>query len=188
MLTTLASAVPLAATIVPTLGEGWHPMLVNSITVLFIVVCVFMVLTVLIQKPQGGGLAGAFGAGASSGQTAFGTKTGDALTVFTVAVFCIFLVLSIVLNLGLKIGPGPRGAQAESDPTKVIEPAPKEGPAPQLAPLPGAPEPGATTIPTTTPPDIAPPPATEPTPAPQTPAPQSPAPQPAPAGDPAPKR
>lgn len=187
MLTTLASTLTaFAPSPVVTMGEGWHPLLVNSITVLFIVICVFMVLTVLIQKPQGGGLAGAFGGGASSGQTAFGTKTGDALTVFTVAVFCIFLVLSIVLNLGLRIGPGPRDAQAESDPTKVSQPATNEGapsdgapsePAPsdsaprELAPLPGAP--------------TAPP--AQPAPSDTAPAPTSPAPQP-PASDPAPKR
>ncbi|MDP1662923.1 MAG: preprotein translocase subunit SecG, partial [Phycisphaerales bacterium] len=42
----------------------------------FAAVCVLLVLAILIQKPQGGGLSGAFGAGSSgSGQTAFGTKT-----------------------------------------------------------------------------------------------------------------
>jgi protein translocase SecG subunit len=85
-----------------TLG-AWNPTVVGIIMVLFIVVCVFMVLTILIQKPQGGGLGAAFGGGsASSGQTAFGTKTGDALTVFTVLVFVAFLVFAVLLNLGMK--------------------------------------------------------------------------------------
>jgi protein translocase SecG subunit len=73
-----------------------------SLMGLFLVVCVIMVLTVLIQRPQGGGLAGAFGSGAGSGQTAFGTKTGDALTWMTVGVFVIFLLIAIVLNAGVK--------------------------------------------------------------------------------------
>ncbi len=72
------------------------------LTVGFIFVCALLVLTVLIQKPQGGGLAGAFGGGAGSGQTAFGTKTGDALTVLTIIVFAVFLAFAIVLNLGVK--------------------------------------------------------------------------------------
>ena len=55
-------------------------------------------LTVLIQRPQGGGLSGAFGSGAGSGQTAFGARTGDALTVATIAMFVLYLVAAIGLN------------------------------------------------------------------------------------------
>lgn len=76
----------------------WPAWVTGLLIFLFIAVCVVMVLTVLIQKPQGGGLASAFGGGVSSGQTAFGTKTGDALTVFTIAVFVLYLLLAMVLN------------------------------------------------------------------------------------------
>jgi len=70
--------------------------------VLFVVVSIMMILVVLIQKPQGGGLSGAFGASADgAGQTAFGAKTGDVLTVVTVAIFLVFLVVSIALNLSI---------------------------------------------------------------------------------------
>src|SRR3954462_11753940 len=63
----------------------------------FIVVCLFMILIVLIQKGRGGGLASAFGG--AGGNTAFGSKTGDVLTWTTSVVFGVFLVLAITLNL-----------------------------------------------------------------------------------------
>jgi len=61
----------------------------------FLIVCVIMMLVVLIQRPQGGGLSGAFGAGGSgAGQTAFGTKTGDALTYATIGMFLLYLAFA----------------------------------------------------------------------------------------------
>src|ERR1044071_575367 len=64
---------------------------------LFIVVCVFLILLVLIQKGRGGGLTSAFGGAGAN--TAFGSKTGDVLTWATSVVFAIFLVLAASLNL-----------------------------------------------------------------------------------------
>jgi preprotein translocase subunit SecG len=64
---------------------------------LFITVCIFMILIVLIQKGRGGGLASAFGG--AGGNTAFGSKTGDVLTWATSVVFGVFLVLAVALNL-----------------------------------------------------------------------------------------
>jgi preprotein translocase subunit SecG len=65
--------------------------------VLFILVCLFLILLVLIQKGRGGGLASAFGG--AGGNTAFGSKTGDVLTWTTSVVFGVFLVLAVSLNL-----------------------------------------------------------------------------------------
>src|SRR4051794_8088541 len=65
--------------------------------VLFMTVCLFMILLVLIQKGRGGGLASAFGGG--GGNTAFGTKTGDVLTWATSIVFGVFLLLGVAMNL-----------------------------------------------------------------------------------------
>src|SRR4051794_26513283 len=65
--------------------------------ILFIIVCIFLILLVLIQKGRGGGLASAFGG--MGGNTAFGSKTGDVLTWATSIVFGIFIVLAITLNL-----------------------------------------------------------------------------------------
>lgn len=155
-----------------TLG-AWNPTVVGIIMVLFIVVCVFMVLTILIQKPQGGGLGAAFGGGsASSGQTAFGTKTGDALTVFTVLVFVAFLVFAVLLNLGMKPdkaaaapaaqGTGGNTTAPATTPTETPGPAGGEAPtAPTAAPATSEPAPGAT--PATTPAST-PAPAPEPAP------------------------
>ena len=65
--------------------------------VLFIIVCLFLILLILIQKGRGGGLASAFGG--AGGNTAFGSKTGDVLTWATSIVFGVFIVLAVVLNL-----------------------------------------------------------------------------------------
>ncbi len=74
------------------------PMWAISLSVVFyVLISVILVLAVLIQRPQGGGLSTAFGAGAGSGQTAFGTKIGDALTIFTIVVFTLFIGASIGL-------------------------------------------------------------------------------------------
>jgi preprotein translocase subunit SecG len=72
------------------------PLLYISL-ILFILVCIFLILLVLIQKGRGGGLASAFGG--MGGNTAFGSKTGDVLTWATSVVFGIFIVLAIALNL-----------------------------------------------------------------------------------------
>jgi preprotein translocase subunit SecG len=64
---------------------------------LFIFICLFLVLLVLIQKGRGGGLSSAFGG--AGGSTAFGSKTGDVLTWTTSVVFLIFLILAVSLNL-----------------------------------------------------------------------------------------
>lgn len=72
---------------------------VASGIVVFLAICVTLILIVLIQRPQGGGLGGAFGGGAAgSGQTAFGARTGDVLTWATIAIFLIFLTLGALLN------------------------------------------------------------------------------------------
>ena len=67
--------------------------------VLFLAICVVLILVVLIQRPQGGGLGGAFGGGAAgSGQSAFGARTGDVLTWITIALFLLFLTIGALLN------------------------------------------------------------------------------------------
>lgn len=74
------------------------PVVSNLLMLLFIAVAVIMVLIILIQRPTGGGLSGAFGASSGgSGQTAFGAKTGDALTMMTIGTFVVFILTSILL-------------------------------------------------------------------------------------------
>ena len=81
---TLAAAAP---------PSGW----VWALAIGFAVVCAIMMLVVLIQKPKGGGLSGAFGGGAGGGNTqAFiGGRVGDFLTWTTVICFLLFLGLAM---------------------------------------------------------------------------------------------
>src|SRR3712207_5343991 len=72
--------------------------LLYTLITLFIVVCTFLILVVLIQKGRGGGLASAFGGG-GGGNTAFGAKTGDVLTWVTSVIFGVFLLLAVLLNI-----------------------------------------------------------------------------------------
>jgi len=128
--------------------------------IMFLLVSVFMTLVILIQKPKGGGLSGAFGGAGGGAQTAFGSKTGDVLTWFTTACFVLFLVLGVVLTLyiepqtaGSKTGVGPatpvapQGAGTfDPDSGELGEPGGPQAPAPEApAEAPGAtPAPGAT--------------------------------------------
>ncbi len=69
------------------------------VTVVFIIVSGALVLIILVQRPQGGGLAGAFGgAGGSGTDTVFGGRVGDALTWATVIAFSLYLLLAIGLT------------------------------------------------------------------------------------------
>ncbi len=73
-----------------------------TLTIIFIVVAVAMILIILVQRPAGGGLAGAFGgAGGGGTEGVFGGRVGDALTVMTVVAFTIYLVLALVLNANI---------------------------------------------------------------------------------------
>ena len=70
------------------------------LTAIFIIVSVALILIIFVQRPAGGGLAGAFGgAGGGGTESVFGGRVGDALTVMTVIGFCIYLGLAITLNL-----------------------------------------------------------------------------------------
>ncbi len=145
------------------LGFVWPSWLVAVITVLFLAICIVMVLTVLIQKPQGGGLASAFGGGASAGQTAFGTKTGDALTVFTITVFVLYLIGAVILNYAARpqlappsdpalIAPGePSTPPVDTGRGVEVVPAPADGATPPVNPPESAPSESGSSSPTTTP-------------------------------------
>ena len=76
--------------------------LVFILGMLFILTCIFMMLVILIQKPKGGGLSGAFGGAGGSAQAAFGAKTGDLLTTITIGCFIAFLGLAIGLVYAIR--------------------------------------------------------------------------------------
>lgn len=69
-------------------------------TIIFIVASVILVLIILAQRPQGGGLASAFGGSGGGGtDTAFGGRTGDVLTYATIGAFVGYLLIAVFLNI-----------------------------------------------------------------------------------------
>ncbi len=72
---------------------------------LFAAVAVVLMGVILLQRGKGVGLAGAFGG--TGGGTAFGAKTGDILTWFTIILAAVLLTFTVVLNyVFVPIGPG----------------------------------------------------------------------------------
>ena len=68
--------------------------ILNSLLVLL---SLFLICLVLIQRGKGGGLAGAFGG--VGGSSAFGTKAGDVFTRVTIIVAAVWFSLTLVLNI-----------------------------------------------------------------------------------------
>jgi preprotein translocase subunit SecG len=98
------------------------------LTIALIVISVAMILIILVQRPQGGGLASAFGgAGGGGTDTVFGGRVGDALTVMTVVAFILFLGLAVALNLVeskvVPVTPEPNTPAVVSTDTPVEPPA-----------------------------------------------------------------
>ncbi len=110
--------------------------LLYSMAVLLMIVCVFLILLILIQKGRGGGLASAFGG--AGGNTAFGSKTGDVLTWATSIVFGIFLVLAVVTNLTANSVNTQRAAVPGATPATA--PATNEPLGSELPPMPTTPQ------------------------------------------------
>ena len=66
--------------------------LATILQVLLLLVSLFLVIVILLQRGRGGGLAGAFGG--MGGQSAFGTKAGDVFTRITVVIAIIWVLLA----------------------------------------------------------------------------------------------
>ncbi len=99
--------------------------LVNVLAVAFLLVSLFMMLVILIQKPRGGGLSGAFGGGGGSAQSAFGSKTGDWLTGFTVALFVCFILLAMGMQWAIHnsdLKPKPAAVTPVDEPAGALPP------------------------------------------------------------------
>jgi preprotein translocase subunit SecG len=76
------------------LAAWYHPIL----AVAFAFIAILLILIILLQRGRGSGLAGAFGGAGAAATSAFGAKTGDALTWITVGMAVLFLLFAIVLN------------------------------------------------------------------------------------------
>jgi preprotein translocase subunit SecG len=66
--------------------------------ILYVLVCIFLILVVLLQQGKGADLAGAFGGGGS--QASFGPRTGtNIMHRLTTVSFVLFVVLSLSLAI-----------------------------------------------------------------------------------------
>ena len=70
---------------------------------------VFLILLVLVQRGRGGGLSGAFGG--LGGQSAFGTKAGDTFTRITIVAATVWILVCIAAAKFLGDQPGKLGAE-----------------------------------------------------------------------------
>ena len=71
--------------------------LTGLLNTLVIVISLFLICVVLIQRGKGGGLAGAFGG--MGGSSAFGTKAGDVFTRVTIVVAVIWIFMNMTLDV-----------------------------------------------------------------------------------------
>ena len=71
---------------------SWLPSILNT---LILILGVFLILLVLIQRGKGGGLAGAFGG--AGGSSAFGSRAGDRFTRITIYVALCWIVLTMLM-------------------------------------------------------------------------------------------
>jgi preprotein translocase subunit SecG len=69
----------------------WVPGVLN---VVILLLGIFLILLVLIQRGKGGGLSGAFGG--VGGSSAFGSRAGDLFTRITIVVAAIWIVITMV--------------------------------------------------------------------------------------------
>jgi preprotein translocase subunit SecG len=70
---------------------SWLPVPLNFI---LLILGLFLILLVLIQRGKGGGLIGALGG--TGGSSPFGSRAGDQFTRLTIYVACIWLVLVMI--------------------------------------------------------------------------------------------
>src|ERR1700730_10125014 len=93
---------------------------------LLLLVGVFLMFVVLLQRGRGGGLAGAFGG--MGGQSAFGTKAGDVFTRITIGVASAWILLCAGSVLALHFSTNTRSSadifkvEKGGDATKKAQP------------------------------------------------------------------
>jgi preprotein translocase subunit SecG len=115
-------------------------MIFYLILVLYVLVCGFLIITILLQQGKGGDIANAFGGGSS--QAVFGARSGATLlTRATTVLAALFIVGALALTIYGTRGPGSVVGGIEG-------PAPTPAPPANATPAPAAtptPPPGNTT-------------------------------------------
>ncbi len=111
-------------------------MLYIGLIVIYVIICFFLILVVLLQQGKGADIAGAFGGGGS--QTAFGARGATTfLHKLTTGAFVGFIVLSVILSI---MEARPKKSVIQTLPA-AAEKAPAPAPAPAGVPAPAAPAP-----------------------------------------------
>lgn len=77
--------------------------MVTLLTFVYVVVCVSLIISVLLQSSKGEGLAGAFGGGGLSGAVFGGRGAANFLSRATTVLAIMFMVLAVMLSF---LGPG----------------------------------------------------------------------------------
>lgn len=101
----------------------------------YVVVCVLLIITILLQQGKGGDIANAFGGGSS--QAVFGARSGATLLTRATAVLAaLFVVGAITLTIWGQQGPGSVVGGIDGPAPAAATPAPAPT-APSAAPAPG---------------------------------------------------
>ena len=104
-----------------------------ALVVLYVFICFFLILVVLLQQGKGADIAGAFGGGGT--QTAFGARGATTLLhKLTVGSFLVFILTTLLIGLDATRRSGGtlmEGAETEqSAPAAPAQPAPAKPAAP----------------------------------------------------------
>jgi preprotein translocase subunit SecG len=94
-----------------------------------LIIGVFLILIVLVQRGRGGGLTGALGG--MGGQSAFGAKAGDLFTRITMVTAAVWILFSMISIKMLQV-PDPLGTNVSSG-TNLLSPEVPEGENPDNA-------------------------------------------------------
>jgi len=112
---------------------------------IYVVICFFLILVVLLQQGKGADIAGAFGGGSS--QTAFGARGATTfLHKVTTGAFVAFVAISMILSImeaRPKASVIPKSLPASAAPKAAAPAAPAPGSAPASQPAAGQPAPAA---------------------------------------------
>jgi preprotein translocase subunit SecG len=91
---------------------------------LMLIISVFLILLVLVQRGRGGGLTGALGG--MGGQSAFGTKAGDVFTRITM-VTAVVWILVCMLTIKVLQDDGPLGNETTTTSIESTAPLDDKG-------------------------------------------------------------
>src|SRR6184192_3175766 len=119
-------------------------LLINLLSVFFVLVALLMVLVILMQRPKSEGLGAAFGGGVT--ENIFGAQTTNVLVKFTTWLAGIFFALTF----GLSVLYAHRGTGGESAFRKELmkqQAAPATSPVPATSPAPATAQPSPVSSP-----------------------------------------